>query len=403
MLKDKRIVVIITGGIAAYKIPLLVRALMKQGAHVRVAMTPAAEQFVTAQTLATLTHYPVLVESTAAYPTTVPHIALADWADYAVIAPATADSLGKLSQGIADNEAMSCLLALAVPTLIVPAMNAHMWEHPAVRANVKRLRAWGYHVLEPDTGFLAEGYEGKGRLIAIDSIRYALEALVANTQIGVASLAGETIAISLGGTEEAIDPVRYLTNRSSGKMGLALAYTAALAGARVTVMPTPVAQTLPMLSEFAVQPVRDAHSLQQAMLAANQDASIIVMAAAVSDYRAQEAATQKIKKKAGDRLALTLQENPDILASLDQKMSYLVGFAAETQDVRAYAQQKLQKKGADLIVANDVSDTKIGFGSDENAVLLLTDHTQEAIPRQSKFGIAAHIWRVVLANKTNKA
>ncbi|MDO4680611.1 MAG: bifunctional phosphopantothenoylcysteine decarboxylase/phosphopantothenate--cysteine ligase CoaBC [Aerococcus sp.] len=404
MLKDKQIVVVVTGGIAAYKIPLLVRGLIKRGARVRVAMTSTATKFVTRETLEVLTHYPVLTETSSTYPDDVPHIALADWADYALIAPATANTIGKLANGIADNEALSALLAMDVPTLVIPAMNQHMWAHPAVMRNVQTLRHDGYYVLEPAVGYLAEGYEGKGRMIDVESIQYAMEALIANTESEVPSLAGEKIAISLGGTEEVIDPVRYLTNRSSGKMGLALAYTAVLAGAEVTIMPTPVAQTLPMLSEFHVEPVSDARSLERAMLQANQESSIVVMAAAVSDYRAQQVSSQKIKKQTQQEQALTLAlaENPDILAELDNQTTYLVGFAAETQDVENYARQKLQRKGADMIVANDVSDQTIGFGSRDNAVKIITKTTATAVPKQSKLGIAAQIWRAVQADKKHK-
>ncbi|MDO4670666.1 MAG: bifunctional phosphopantothenoylcysteine decarboxylase/phosphopantothenate--cysteine ligase CoaBC [Aerococcus sp.] len=398
MLTNKKIAVVISGGIAAYKMPLVVRALIKAGAKVRVAMTPNAEQFVTRQTLETLTHYPVLTESTPHYPESVPHIALADWADYALIAPATANTMGKLAQGIADNEALSALLAMAIPTLIVPAMNHHMWLHPAVQTNILTLRNYGYHVLEPAEGFLAEGYNGKGRLPEPEAITLALTALIANASAEVPDLTGEVVAISLGGTEEPIDPVRYLTNRSSGKMGLALAYTAALAGAKVHVMLTPIAQKLPLLTEFHKHPVQNAEALKDAMLAANEAATIMVMAAAVSDYRTANQATEKMKKQdlaTSGRITLELVENPDILLALDNTDTYLVGFAAETQDVENYARQKLVKKGADMIIANDVSDQAIGFGSDDNAVKVITKDFTHSLAKQSKFDIASQIWREV--------
>ena len=392
MLTGKQIAVVVTGGIAAYKVPGLVRRLIKAGASVRVALTPAAERFVTAETLEVLTKYPVLREG-AAYPDPVAHIALADWADLSVVVPATANSLGKMAQGLADNEALSSLLANQGSIVFVPAMNHKMWANPAVQRNVARLRADGHYVLEPGFGFLAEGYEGKGRMPEIEEIYAGIEAFFACQNLDQPlDLTGQRLVISAGGTEEPIDPVRYLSNRSSGKMGTALAHVALLAGAQVTLVQTPSAQTLPVLPGIECRQVTTAQELYTAMHEEIQSADILVMAAAVSDYRAAQAADQKIKKQDQDQgLRLELAENPDILASLPKDKAYVIGFAAETQHVVDYARQKLEKKGAHMIVANDVSQAGIGFASEDNAVQIVTPTDVLAVGKQSKYGIAAQI------------
>ncbi|MDK6805499.1 bifunctional phosphopantothenoylcysteine decarboxylase/phosphopantothenate--cysteine ligase CoaBC [Aerococcus sp. UMB7834] len=392
MLTGKQIAVVVTGGIAAYKVPGLVRSLIKAGASVRVALTPAAERFVTAETLEVLTKYPVLREG-AAYPDSVGHIALADWADLSVVVPATANSLGKVAQGLADNEALSSLLANQGSIVFVPAMNHKMWANPAVQRNVARLRADGHYVLEPGFGFLAEGYEGKGRMPEIEEIHAGIEAFFACQNLDQPlDLTGQRLVISAGGTEEPIDPVRYLSNRSSGKMGTALAHVALLAGAQVTLVQTPSAQNLPVLPGITTRQVTTAQELYTAMHEEIQSADILVMAAAVSDYRAAQAADQKIKKQDQDQgLRLELAENPDILASLPKDKAYVIGFAAETQRVVDYARQKLEKKGAQMIVANDVSQAGIGFASEDNAVQIVTPTDVLAVAKQSKYGIAAHI------------
>lgn len=400
MLTGKQIAVVVTGGIAAYKVPGLVRLLIRAGASVRVALTPAAERFVTAETFEVLTKYPVLREG-GTYPDPVAHIALADWADLSVMVPATANSLGKVAQGIADNEALSSLLANAGPAVFVPAMNYKMWANPGVQRNVARLRGDGHAVLEPATGFLAEGYEEKGRMPEIEEIYAGIEAFFACQALDQPlDLSGQRLVISAGGTEEALDPVRYLSNRSSGKMGTALAHVALLAGGRVTLVQTPSAQRLPVLPGIKTRPVTTAQELDQAMHEEIQEADFLVMAAAVSDYRAAHASDQKIKKQDQDQaLHLDLAENPDILASLPKDQAFVIGFAAETQHVVDYAQQKLEKKGAHMIVANDVSQSDIGFASEDNAVHLVTPTEVRSIAKQSKYGIAAQILAQALKEK----
>lgn len=404
MLEGVKIAVYVSGGIAAYKIPDFVRALIKAGAQVRVAMTPAAEKFTTAYTFEVLSKYPVLKEK-GAYPDPVGHINLADWLDLAILVPATANSLAKLVHGVADNEALASLLACNQPCLIVPAMNNKMWQHPATQRNVQQLRQDGYYVLEPATGFLAEGYEGKGRMPEVDQILQAVFALAALSQHSEKlKLHGKNVLISAGGTQEAIDPVRYISNHSSGKMGLAIAHVACLAGAQVTLVRTPSARNLPLVPEIQLIDVADARDLQQAMESQIEQADIVVMAAAVSDYRPAEVADQKIKK-AKDQDAsdwhLHFIENPDILAGLPKNRAVVVGFAAETQNVEKNATAKLVRKGADMIVANDVSRSDIGFGTDQNAVTLVTHQEKICLAKSSKFQIA---WAILdLAQKIKKA
>ncbi|MCI5774875.1 MAG: bifunctional phosphopantothenoylcysteine decarboxylase/phosphopantothenate--cysteine ligase CoaBC [Aerococcus sp.] len=400
MLENKHILLMVTGGIAAYKIPLLVRLLIKRGAQVRVAMTPDAEQFVTPQTLEVLTHHEVLRDATVDETmSSVPHIDFADWADIVVVAPATANTIGKLANGIADHQALSTWLAVSTPTIIVPAMNGHMWQNASVQRSIAQLREDGHHIISPDYGFLAEGYDGRGRMVSPEALAYVIEAYAAIQSLeATVSLRDLSVAISMGGTEEAIDPVRFITNRSSGKMGLAIAITALLLGAReVHAVVTPVAQQLPTLPDIHYHPVGDARELAETMTEMNRSADVIVMAAAVSDYRPAVHATQKIKKKHGQNEVMNLElvENPDILKSLDRQQSFLVGFAAETDHVLDYAREKLQKKDVDMIIANDVSDHSVGFGSDQNAVTIVSESDMTTIAKQSKFNIAAAIWQHV--------
>lgn len=391
MLEGLKIAVYVSGGIAAYKIPDFVRSLIKAGAQVRVAMTPAAEQFVTPFTFEVLTKYPVLRDQST-YPDPVGHIHLADWLDLAILVPATANSLGKLVHGIADNEALTSLLACNRPCLIVPAMNNKMWDHPATQRNIEQLRQDGYYVLDPAKGFLAEGYEGKGRMPEGQEILQAVMALATISQQNQRlDLTGQKIVISAGGTQEAIDPVRYISNHSSGKMGLAIAHVSALAGAQVTLVRTPSARNLAVIPEIHLIDVEDARQLQTAMTEEVQEADMVVMAAAVSDYRPAQVADQKIKKdksQASNDWHLHLVENPDILAGLPKNRALVIGFAAETQDVKKNATAKLVRKGADMIVANDVSRADIGFGTDQNAVTLVTHQDKRRLAKASKFQIA---------------
>lgn len=421
MLKGKKICLVISGGIAAYKMPELLRALQKAGAVVRIAVTDAALEFVTETTLSALSRYPVL-GGEGVYPEAIGHIALADWSDLVILAPATANTLGKVALGLADNEATSMLLAHAKPLLIVPAMNDHMWAHPATRRNVSMLRQDGHWVLEPDTGYLAEGYRGKGRLVEVAAIMSAVYSIFAIETSGLLNeasveavldheaalppkqalaLRGQKVVISAGGTSEPLDPVRLLTNRSSGKMGLALASVATLLGADVTFVACGEAQRLPILPQISYLAAHSALDLERIMMDLAPDADMVLMAAAVSDYRLKSPSEQKIKKQTGANLSLELIENPDILAELPSGgRPFLVGFAAETQDVLNYGQAKFKKKGVDLIVANDVSQADIGFASDENAAYLISAKSYQVAKRQSKYALAAKIFKEILRLQT---
>lgn len=394
MLKGLNLTVVVTGGIAAYKVPDFVRTLIKAGANVRVALTPSAKQFVTPFTFEVLTKYPPLVEDIQS-PDTVAHIALADWTDYAIVVPATANTMAKFANGIADNEALSMMLALNSPLLFVPAMNEKMWANPATQRNVDQLRLDGHIVVEPDTGFLAEGYEGKGRMPAPEAIFQSLLAFIAiGKQAKTLDLTGQRLLVSAGGTTEKLDPVRFLTNRSSGKMGLAIANVAALAGAQVTLVRTEHAKNLPVLPGIEVVTVESARELYDRMHAHVADKDIVIMSAAVSDYRSANPADQKMKKgqlSNQDGLTIQLTENPDILASLPKEGHYTVGFAAETQNVIEYGRNKLVKKEVNMIVANDVSDQTIGFNADDNQVTLITKDSERTLEKQSKIGVAVEL------------
>lgn len=401
MLNGLNLTVVVTGGIAAYKVPDFVRTLIKAGANVRVALTPSAKQFVTPFTFEVLTKYPPLVEDIQS-PDTVAHIALADWADYAIVVPATANTMAKFANGIADNEALSMMLALKSPLLFVPAMNEKMWANPATQRNVDQLRLDGHTVVEPDTGFLAEGYEGKGRMPAPEAIFQSLLAFIAiGKQSKTLDLTGQRLLVSAGGTTEKLDPVRFLTNRSSGKMGLAIANVAALAGAQVTLVRTEHAKNLPVLPGIEVVTVESAQELYDRMHAHVADKDIVIMSAAVSDYRSANPADQKMKKgqlSNQDGLTIQLTENPDILASLPKEGHYTVGFAAETQNVIEYGRNKLVKKEVNMIVANDVSDQTIGFNADDNQVTLITKDSERTLEKQSKIGVAVELLAYIQDN-----
>ena len=400
MLKGKHITLVITGGIAAYKTPLLLRHLVKVGAQVRIAVTQHALDFVSEKTLAVLSGYPVLGGKDP-YPDPVGHIALADWTDLLLVVPATANTLAKRAQGLADNEATSLLLAYAGSVLWAPAMNEKMWIQAPTQENVQALEAEGHTVLLPAYGFLAEGYAGRGRLPALEAIFWAVKAQLVLAEFSKPyPLAGKKVVVSAGGTVEALDPVRAITNHSSGKMGLALATVASLLGAQVTFVAAGEARRLPVLPQIEVDRVTDARELAAAMVKHSAEADIVVMAAAVSDYRPQTSAPQKIKKEKGQGLSLDLVENPDILQSLPHGgQLFLVGFAAETEQVLKYARDKFQRKGVDLLVANDVSQAGLGFQSERNAAYLLTADGEVALPPQDKVALAGQIFLKILASQ----
>ena len=399
MLEKVKIGVFVMGGIAAYKVPELVRQLIKKGAQVQVAMTQSAQEFVTPLTLQVLTKRPVLTHTfDEREPSQVQHVAMADWCDLALVVPATANGLAKMAHGLADDVVTSTLLAVTAPILVVPAMNVHMYENPATQRNLAQLRADGLTIMEPDTGFLAEGYEGKGRLPELHRIVAQVERLYARTHLPQ-SLAGKQVIVSAGGTRERIDPVRYISNDSSGKMGYAMAQAADWLGATVTLVST--TQSLLPPEGVQVQEVASAQELAQAMTAHYDQMDYVVMAAAVSDYRVKQPHDQKIKKVAGQTdWQLDLVANPDILAQLGQtkRQQVLIGFAAETQNLLEHARAKLSKKGADWLIANDVSNPAIGFNSDKNQAYVLGAQGQEVLlPQQSKTSLALAAWQVILA------
>ena len=399
MLENVKIGVFVMGGIAAYKVPELVRQLIKKGAQVQVAMTQSAQEFVTPLTLQVLTKRPVLTHTfDEREPSQVQHVAMADWCDLALVVPATANGLAKMAHGLADDVVTTTLLAVTAPVLVVPAMNVHMYENPATQRNLAQLQADGLTIMEPDTGFLAEGYEGKGRLPELHRIVAQVERLYARTHLPQ-SLAGKQVIVSAGGTRERIDPVRYISNDSSGKMGYAMAQAADWLGATVTLVST--TQSLLPPEGVQVHEVASAQELAQAMTAHYDQMDYVVMAAAVSDYRVKHPHDQKIKKVAGQTdWQLDLVENPDILAQLGQtkRQQVLIGFAAETQNLLEHARAKLSKKGADWLIANDVSNPAIGFNSDKNQVYVLGAQGQEVLlPQQSKTSLALAAWQVILA------
>ncbi|HEY4399224.1 MAG TPA: bifunctional phosphopantothenoylcysteine decarboxylase/phosphopantothenate--cysteine ligase CoaBC [Lactobacillaceae bacterium] len=394
MYEDKKIIVYVTGGIAAYKAATLVRALIKAGATVRVAMTRSAQAFITPLTFATLTKHAVLTDDWQA-DGTVPHIEWAQWADLHFVVPATANVLAKMANGIADDMVTTTLLAAVGDKVVAPAMNDHMWDHPATQRNLAQLAADGVLVIAPAVGFLAEGYEARGRLAEPEEIVAQADVrLLAKT----GQLQGKRVVITAGGTQEKLDPVRYLTNRSSGKMGYALAQAAAEAGAEVTLITTVVRDAIFGVKVIEVQ---SAQMMYDAVLAAFEMADILIAAAAVSDFRPVDVADNKIKKNGNGGLTIELVQNPDILAAVGAAKradQFVVGFAAETQDVANYAKDKLRKKNADLLIANDVSRADAGFEVDTNQVTLFTENEQVALPLASKLATAREIIAFI-ANK----
>ena len=389
MLKNKHVTVFVTGGIAVYKVADLVRKFIKAGAIVRVAMTESATQFVQPLTFQILSRNAVYTDTfDEKEPENVSHIHLADWTELAVIAPATANIIGKMANGIADDMVSTTLMATTAPRLIVPAMNSNMLGNPATQLNLKRLESFGYIVMEPDTGFLAEGYEGKGRLPEPEKIVEKAHLLLLEKASDL-PLNGKKVIISAGGTIERIDPVRYITNDSSGKMGHRLAEQARDLGANVILV---TASKLEHPFGMVVKPVSSARDMQIAIMSEFEDADIVVMAAAVSDYRPKNQADKKMKK-ANQDIQILLEENPDILATMGQQKSkqFLIGFAAETNDVEKYATDKLKRKNANMIVANDVSKEHAGFNKDTNEVTIyqpnkepihIETDTKESIAKQ---------------------
>ncbi|ATO43985.1 bifunctional phosphopantothenoylcysteine decarboxylase/phosphopantothenate--cysteine ligase CoaBC [Loigolactobacillus coryniformis] len=402
MLAGKHVALYVSGGIAAYKAAYLVRELVRQGAEVRVVETAGAQAFVTPLTFQTLSKHTVYTDRFAQLaPDEVAHIELADWTEIALVAPATADLIAKMAQGLADDFASTALLATTAPKFVAPAMNVHMWENPATQRNVATLKADGVEIIEPATGFLAEGYSGKGRFPEPTAIVATVTAKLL-AQATDLQLHGQSVLVTAGGTRERLDPVRYLTNDSSGKMGYALATAARDLGAQVTLISAPTMLTVP--AGVAYVGVDSAEAMRTALLARYQTAQMVIMAAAVADFRPVTVADNKIKKTTAD-YTLTLTKNPDILAELGQQkhQQFLIGFAAETQHLLTYAQKKLASKRVDMIVANDVASAHAGFNHDTNEVTILQPNVEpQTLPLASKQVIAQQILQIALATRRNQ-
>lgn len=389
MLKDKTILLGVSGGIAAYKAVELLRLYVKAGAAVHVIMTKGACEFVTPLTFQTLSGHPVHTELfNLMQEMEIGHIALADRADLVVVAPATANVIGKLAGGIADDLLTTTLMATKAPVLLVPAMNVNMYENPIYRRNEQSLRDCGYHILDPICGFLACGWEGKGKLpnpaVIVEESRRLL---------APQDFAGESLLVTAGPTREELDPVRFLSNHSSGKMGYAIARAARLRGAQVVLVSGPTALPVPCGVERV--DVVSARDMETAVLGRFAAATVVIKAAAVADYRPAERAGEKIKKNGQGGMVLELEQNPDILRRLGEvkERQLLVGFAAETADLLGNARRKLEEKGLDLIVANDVTMPGAGFDSDTNIVrLLYRDGRMEELPQLDKDEVA---WQLI--------
>ncbi|KRE96488.1 phosphopantothenoylcysteine decarboxylase [Paenibacillus sp. Soil766] len=399
VLQGKTIVLGVCGGIAAYKAAALTSKLTQAGAVVRVIMTRSAVQFVAPLTFQTLSRHHVFVDTfDEKDPAVVSHINLADSADLVLIAPATANTIGKLALGLGDDMLSTTLLATMAPIWVAPAMNVHMYANPAVQTNMETLRRRGVRFIEPGEGQLACGYVGKGRLAEPEEIMAAVER---HFQGEAGRLAGKRVLVTAGGTVERLDPVRYLTNDSSGKMGYAIAEEAARMGADVTLVSGPSALTVP--EGVQLVPVQSALDMREAVLSRLAQSQLIIKAAAVADYRPAVVAEQKIKKKS-DSLTLELIKNPDILqeiGTLKTVNQFVIGFAAETERLDEHAMDKLKRKNCDLIVGNDVSQEGAGFGGDTNVVRFY-DHNGlvQALPIQSKWDVARKLLELAAERMT---
>lgn len=405
-LAGKTILLGVTGGIAAYKAATLCSRLIGLGASVRVMMTEGATKFIAPLTFQTLSRYPVATdvfdERDAAI---VQHIDWADSADLAVVAPATANMLAKLANGLADDMLSTTLLATTAPLLVAPAMNVHMWEHPAVIDNVNKLASRGVTFIEPGSGQLACGYVGKGRLAEPDEIVEAVVAML----VGPRPLAGKRVLVTAGGTVERIDPVRYITNDSSGKMGFAIAEAARDRGAEVTLVCGKTDVAVP--NGVNIVKVESALQMYDEVMARLPQIDAVVKAAAVADYRPAHREEHKIKKKS-EALTLELIRNPDILQAVgawkeghrDKSRVFVIGFAAETMEVEKHARDKLARKKCDLIVANNVSQEGAGFGKETNIVSVYDQQgLVEHIPQMTKRAVAERLWELAASRMNSSA
>lgn len=372
--QGKNVLIGVTGGIAVYKACDLTSKLTQLGANVRVIMTEGATEFVSPLTFQALSRNDVYVDTFDEKDSEkIAHIDIADWAEIAIIAPATANTIGKLAHGIGDNMLTTILLATRADVYIAPAMNVHMYAHPAVVENMQKLADWNYHFIEPGSGYLACGYVGKGRLEEPQTIIKTIE----HHQTKSTILSGKKILITAGPTQEALDPVRYFTNHSSGKMGFALAEAVAKAGAEVTLVAGPVHLETPIGNITRID-VITAEEMYEAVWKYYNSSDIVIKAAAVADYRPSEVHDQKMKKGDGS-LNIELERTKDILHSLGEKKQkqFLVGFAAETTDPLAYGKKKLREKNLDAIVINNVTESGAGFSVDTNIVTYINKQLEE--------------------------
>jgi phosphopantothenoylcysteine decarboxylase / phosphopantothenate---cysteine ligase len=389
IIKDKKILLCVTGGIAVYKAAALTSKLVQAGAQVKVILSESAEKFVTSLTFQALSRNEVYTNTfEEKNPQVIAHIDLADWADLILVAPATANTIAKLAQGIADNMITTTLLAATAPVWIAPAMNVHMYDHPAVKKNIATLAEYGYQFIEPSEGYLACGYVGKGRLEEPEKIVELVQAFFNKKEL---KLKGKTVLITAGPTREKIDPVRYISNHSSGKMGYAIADEAKKQGAHVVLVSGPV--HLPAPAGIEVIRIESAEEMYNAVMNYYDSADVVIKTAAVADYRPKITFDHKVKKKEGDS-NIELERTKDILFELGKrkKNQILVGFAAETDHIEEYATKKLNRKNADMIVANNVKMEGAGFGTDTNIVTLFKRSGMVTeLPIMSKQAVAEKI------------
>ena len=361
---NKTVLLGITGGIAAYKVCELIRMYKKAGLNVRVVVTKNALNFVTELTLATLSNNQVYSDNFDMKEYKPEHISLCDEGDIFVIAPASANTISKIADGICDNLLTSTVCAFNKPVIVAPAMNTNMWNNPFVQENINKLKTNGYTIIEPESGFLACGTEGQGRLCSLDKIFDKTKEILEYSQ----PLKGKKVVITAGGTIEKIDPVRYISNFSSGKMGISLADNAYMMGADVELI-----STVDVERPYEVKKVLSAEDMKDAVITSKSSADMVIMAAAVADYKADEYSEQKMKKTEEEKITLSLTKNPDILkmVSVDKGKTTVVGFCAESENLIENAKNKILKKGCDYIIANDISRSDIGFSSDENEVYII--------------------------------
>lgn len=399
MLKDKNILLCITGGIAAYKMPNLASMLVKQGCNVNVIMTKGAENFITAKTFEALTGNPCITDTfERTYPVGIHHINLAQQADYVMVSPATADIIGKIANGIADDMVSTTLLACKCPVAIAPSMNVNMYENPIVQNNIETLKKYGYIIIEPATGYMACKATGKGKMPEPAQLYTYIEKALAYPD----DLAGLNILVTAGATKEAIDPVRFISNHSTGKMGYAIAKVAMLRGANVTLVTGQTAlEDIPFVNTIKITSAQDMYN---AVLDNFEQADITIKAAAVADYTPVTVAENKIKKTDGDA-NIPLKRTKDILKELGSKKrdnQFVCGFSMETENMLENSQKKLVNKNIDMIVANNLKTQGAGFGTDTNVITLITSNSIVELPVMSKEECADKILSTITEIKKRK-